>query len=106
MADPPTGPEQPRWLQEPPGTGEVRIHIAVDEAAELTPELRGAIEEVVRALQEQEVQGYATPQGGGCSGLSACTPHNCPRVRACAPLIQAPCANYESCRIVSFPSPP
>jgi hypothetical protein len=105
VADPPTGPEQPRWLQKPLDTGEVRINIAIDEEAELTPELRGAIEDVVRALQDQEVQGYAVPQGGGCNGLSSCTPHNCPRVRNCDPLVVAPCANYESCRI-TYPPPP
>jgi hypothetical protein len=93
MAEQPPNRDEPRWLLAPPAHGEAHVHIAVDTAANLTPELREAIEGVMRALQSEEVEGYAKPQP--CPALQNCTPHD-----TCRPQTVAPCAIYESCRII------
>jgi hypothetical protein len=86
--------EEPRWLVEP-GPGEVNIQVAVDEAAELTPALREALDGLVKALQEEEVGGYTLPQAKKCPHL-----HNCDVDGNCRPLVSSPCARFSSCRIV------
>ena len=96
MAEQPPNRDEPRWLLAPPAPGEAHVHIAVDEAAALTPELREAIEGVMRALQSEEVEGYARPGPQPCTSLQNCTPHE-----TCRPLTVAPCAMLMSCRIVS-----
>ena len=74
MAEQPPNRDEPRWLLTPPAPGEAHVHIAVDEAAVLTPELREAIEGVMRALQSAEVEAYAKPQP--CPALQNCTPQD------------------------------
>jgi hypothetical protein len=51
--------DQPSWLLEPLRSGEVRVQVHIDEGAKLSPELRDALERLGRALQEDEIRGYA-----------------------------------------------
>lgn len=70
-------PEDRTWLLEPPGPGEVRIHVQVGEGAELDESQRAAVEALVSSLYESEVEGYAMAQ--------ACRPLLCkPRITNCA----------------------
>ncbi len=90
--------EDPRWLAEP-APGAVDIHIAVHQDAELTPELRDAIEGVAKALEQEEVEGYRLkPPPKPCPTYTNCNPR-----AECAPQVVYPgCAiEYSSCRIVS-----
>jgi hypothetical protein len=91
MADQSAGSGEPRWLLEP-RPGEAQIHIAVGDEAELTPELREALEALARALPGAEVEGYAKPRPCPdfyiCSSLGNCQPHT-----------DAPCARFTTCRI-------
>src|SRR5437762_814243 len=98
--------DEARWLR-PPEPGEVRIHIAVGEGAELTPEVRRAIDELGRALQAEEVEGFAKPKGQRCN-LVVCPketrscPHDskCPDWSVfCGPRIIGPCARFGSCTL-------
>ncbi len=92
--------EDPRWLAEP-APGAVDVHIAVHEDAELTPELRGAIEGLAKALEEQEVEGYSDPKPPPkvCPSYVNCTPKG-----SCNPQVSYPgCALYSTCRIVTTP---
>jgi hypothetical protein len=92
MADQSAGSGEPRWLVEP-RPGEAHVHIAVGEGAELTPELREALEGLASALHREEVEGYAKPQP--CPRL-----HICDSLGNCQPHTQAPCAHFSTCRIV------
>jgi hypothetical protein len=91
MADQSAGSDEPRWLLDP-RPGEAQIHIAVGPEAELTPELREALEELASALHQGEVAGYAKPQP--CPELKVCAPYG-----ACDPKTSSPCANLTTCRI-------
>jgi hypothetical protein len=91
MADQSAGSEGPRWLLEP-GPGGARIHVAVGEGAELTPELREALEALAGALHREEVEGYAKPKP--CPILHVCNPYD-----TCNPQTSTPCARFTTCRI-------
>ena len=84
MAEHSAGSGEPRWLLEP-RPGEAQIHVAVGEGAEITPELRAAIDALARALPQEEVAGYATPRAGPD--------------RICTQDLTAPCTQYIACRI-------
>src|SRR5438046_3710974 len=86
MSDEPEASNEARWL-EPPEPGEARIHIAVDEAAELTPQVRQALDALARALETEEVQGSARPSarpGTRCPTESICAPQSCKPRALCA----------------------
>ena len=94
-------PEDPKWLLGPPAPGQSRIHIAVDKDANLSPSLRDALDRLIRALHDDEVEGYATPGGGGIQAKPKCPDlENCPVDGGCQPRVSAPCANFQSCRIL------
>jgi hypothetical protein len=84
-------PQEPRWIVGPPGPGEVNIQIAVDRRAQLTPELHQALEKLVLALQQDEVEGYARP----CDTKVV----TCKADGDCKPKVTSPCARFTSCRI-------
>ena len=73
--------EESRWLLSPLQPKEMRVFIAVAEDADLTPEIRSALEQLAAAMQAEgsEVQGYA--MGGNCTNLDCvgfnCTGHTC-----------------------------
>lgn len=92
------------WVVEP---GAFEINVAVGEEAELTPELRAALDELVRALEAPmtaEVTGFK-----GCSaqckppGFQVCNPRTCPGQGTCAPNILMPCASKGICSVVGMP---
>ncbi len=85
--------EDTRWIIGPPAPGEVIVHVAVDEHAQLTPELSRAIDGLVQALHQDEVAGYgaADPR---VSRIVVCDPKG-----ACKPKSTQPCAVFETCRI-------
>jgi hypothetical protein len=95
MAEPTGQPDESGWLVPPPGPGGVSLFIAVAEDANLTPELREAIETLVRLTSTDEsVQGYAQPQT---------QPTSCPRVRLVTPTT---CPILHTCNIAMAPASP
>jgi hypothetical protein len=91
MADQSVGSGEPRWLLKPQPR-EAYVHVGVGEGAELTPELREALEALVDALHQEEVAGYAKPRP--CPELEICSP-----LGRCLPHTSAPCASFTTCRI-------
>ena len=87
--------EDTRWIIGPPGPGEVAIHLAVDEHAQLTPELRQAIDGLVEALHQDEVAGYGEVDPR-VRRIVVCDPKG-----SCRPRSTQPCAVFETCRITS-----
>jgi hypothetical protein len=81
MAEQSAGSGEPRWLLKP-RPGEVQIHVAIGEGAELTPELREALEALASALGQEEVEGYAR-------GENICTTKACPERISCDRYISA-----------------
>jgi hypothetical protein len=53
--------DRAEWLLAPPKAGEIRLMVELGEGAELTPEMRAAVETLMRELNESEVEGYAMP---------------------------------------------
>jgi hypothetical protein len=84
-------PQEPRWIVGPPAPGEVNIQIAVDRQAQLTPELQEALEQLVQALQQDEVEGYARP----CPSRVV----TCKADGPCQPKVTSPCYSFQTCRI-------
>lgn len=69
--------EEPgRWIVEPPGPGEVTLHMAAGEGADLTDAQKAAVGELLRVLEERdpEVTGHALDET--CKGKS-CKPVKC-----------------------------
>lgn len=77
--------EDRTWLLEPPGTGIARIHVELGDGVELTDEQRGAIDSLVTAFYESEVEGF----------MARCMP------RTCQGYSSMPCAMKESCDVLS-----
>ena len=82
------------WVVPPPPPGGVSLYLDIDENAELTPELRAAIEALTRALPaEESVQGYArTPApdlGARCRRDSG----------SCSEVYVSPCYSLIMCYI-------
>lgn len=92
--------EEMRWLLEPPAPGTINLYIAVGEGTELTPEVREAVENLMRALQEAEVRGQE--MGGRPTRAGECG-WNCVILGRCAPEYTTPCANKDVCHIVPCP---
>jgi hypothetical protein len=69
----------------------VNIQIAVDSRAQLTPELRAALEKLVLALPQDEVEGYARP----CPDKVT----SCKADHGCTPKVTSPCFSFQTCRI-------
>jgi hypothetical protein len=98
-----TGDEGLRWLLAPPAAGEVHLHIAIGEGTELTPEVQAALDQLMAAVQQEDVAGFAAcwPK---CSDLQNCTTMECQSLSNCKPLTQKPCAADMSCKIgISLP---
>src|SRR5581483_5911755 len=95
MADDAAG-DAGRWLR-PPEPGEVMIDIAVDEAADVSPEVRAALDNLAQALQESEVSGYAKPMSEKCNGYTVCNPDGKCHPRAVIPV--PTCPNLRVCKI-------
>jgi hypothetical protein len=97
--------EDLRWLLEPPTPGGMHIHIDISPDAEVTPELRTALDQLAQALAAQdEVEGFSktcTPYSGcpvrSCN-LGACEGQECVGRTTCQ--IQPP-----SCKVPGFGPP-
>jgi hypothetical protein len=77
----------------------LEIQIAVGSDAELTPELRAALDDLVRVLEEQpEVEVYRNSCGAKCRApnYGVCNPEG----GTCAPKIWFPCASKLVCSII------
>lgn len=88
------------WVVEPAG---VEIHVAVGPEAELTPEVRQALDQLVRALEAEndvEVEGFRQRCPTKCmpGKFGACNPQE-----DCSPKIWFPCAMRMICNIVEQP---
>jgi hypothetical protein len=53
-----------RWVVEPPGLGEVKLHLAFGEGAKLTEEQEAAVGALLRSLKatDPEVTGHTLPK--------------------------------------------
>jgi len=63
-----------QWIVEPPGPGEVSLHMAFGEGVQLTKEQEAAVSELLRSLEavDAEVTGHAK-----CTQQSTCTKLTC-----------------------------
>jgi len=95
------GDERSHWLLEPPSAGEVQLHIAVGEGAELTPRLRAALDQLMAALYQDEVVGYVGNCSPRCTDLESCGRFICGGLGGCD-LTRFPCLADVSCRIAGF----
>jgi hypothetical protein len=91
-------PDEPRWLVEPPDSGEVRLQIATGEKVKLSDEVRLALERLLESFQTQDVGGYAKcfPR---CADLTACGTFACNGLNNCSVLVRYPCAMELRCAI-------
>ena len=78
------------WLLEPVGADRVMIHVRIGDDVELDDDQRRALEELVQAFHQREVEGYSARTG--------CNPLGCDRFVACA---VDTCSGY-SCMIETF----
>ncbi|MEY2567761.1 MAG: hypothetical protein QOE35_2290 [Actinomycetota bacterium] len=97
MSDDAQPPDDGGWVVQPAG---VEIQIAVGHEAELTPAIREAIDDLVRALeadQDVEVEAFsrACPSKCASPGYGTCNPRG-----VCAPKVWFPCASKEVCSII------
>jgi hypothetical protein len=90
-----------RWLLQPPAAGEIHLHVAVGEGAELTPQLRAALEDLISTLQQADVQGFASSCSPQCPMLKDCGTMICNGYHNCGTLINFPCLADVTCKITS-----
>lgn len=98
MTSGPADNERLCWLLEPPAAGEVQLHIAVGEGAELTPQFRAALDRLLAALYGDEVAGYVAGCSPHCPDLKSCPKFGCGGLGGCD-LTRYPCLADVSCRI-------
>jgi len=86
-------PEDSTWVVQPPEPRQLQIYIAVGDGVELDEEQRAALEALVRAFEERDVEGFAF--GADCPTVStSCT------IRPCANL----CSPYTvTCTTLQLP---
>jgi hypothetical protein len=91
-------PNQSRWIVTPPEAGEVQFHLATGEGVVVTDDLRQAVEQLLAALQMQEVHGYAScfPR---CIELNKCGNFSCNGLNNCSILMRGPCLMKMDCQI-------
>lgn len=87
------------WVVEPG----VEIRLAVGDQAQLTPEMRSAIDDLIRALEaetsEAEVEAFGRKCPIQCKppGYGICNPEE-----SCQPKVWMPCARKEICSIAEL----
>jgi hypothetical protein len=101
MPSEPAGDEGTRWLLQPPSAGELHVHVAVGEGTELTPRLKAALDQLVAALYQEEVAGYAADCSPRCPDLRSCGTFDCLVLNNCIPLSSAPCVADVRCKIAN-----
>jgi hypothetical protein len=96
MSDQDERPEGSGWVLEP--QGRAGLYIAVGNEAVLRPEVREALDELMRVLEQQdEVAGFAAGGPDPCGIFYTCT-----RDVDCRPLTRVPCYAFETCRVQPF----
>ena len=63
-----------QWIVEPPGQGEIALHLSVGDGVKLTVEQERAVADLLRTLEAAEVSGYA----GKCPKQASCGTMRCP----------------------------
>jgi hypothetical protein len=99
MTNPAESSGESVWVLKPPGPGEVHLHIAVGDGVEMTGEVRQAIERLLDALQQEEVQGFRKGGAPKCPELADCTGYWCRPQNNCTSLSSEPCAIHMQCII-------
>jgi len=80
------------WLREPVGAGSSHVYVRVGEQANITPEVRAALESLAAALQKEA--GPTAHKEKECPNKVYCSPRD-----NCQPEVQQPCFWFTSCRI-------
>ncbi len=98
MSDNPRPPDDSGWVVEPGG---MEIQVAVGPEAELTPEVRAALDRLLVVLEEQqnpEVEAFRTRCPAKCAkpAYGVCNP----QAGDCAPKMWFPCANKQVCSVI------
>ena len=93
MADP--ADNERDWLLEPLGAGEVRVHLDAGDAADVSDDVRAALDALLDELLSSEVEGFAWPS---CPELRACGSFTC-TLGKCQPLDRFPCLANTMCKI-------
>ena len=81
---PDEGQPERQWIVEPPGPGEISLHMALGEGVELTEEQESAVRALVNSLESRdpEVTGHAIAE---CLRLHQCGAFTlCPKEAAAA----------------------
>lgn len=113
--------ESSGWVVEPPANG-LRVSIEFSEDAEITPDLRGALERLVRVIEDETAQGAEgadgpetaqSPEMAEAAGFQVFRPRpkcpaKCPSNMVCQPEQRRPCADkyVVDCTIVNQPCQP
>lgn len=99
------------WVVQPPANG-LRVSIEFSEDAEITPELRRALERLVRVIEDEtaETEEAETAEAAGFQVFRPrpkC-PNKCPSNMVCQPENRRPCADkyIVDCTIVNQPCQP
>lgn len=93
-----SGADDRQWLLEPVAPNEVRIHVSLGDGAEVSADLRVALDALVDSLYASEVEGFAT-DFPPCPDLSACEMYFCNKFGRCQPQSRFPCAWEEQCLV-------
>ena len=92
--------DDPRWLTEPPGAGEIHLYVKAGEGVELSEAARDALERLVEEIQRREVEGFASATSCG-ELFKNCYPFTC-TLDSCKPLWSQPCVADSGCKIAEF----
>ena len=87
------------WLLEPLGAGEVRVHLDAGDGADVSDDVRAALDTLVQELHASDVEGFA--MFPTCPSLSRCTYYSC-TLGKCNPLMRNPCLADQKCWIASI----
>jgi hypothetical protein len=99
VADDSGAVDRSEWLLAPPGAGEVRLVVELGEGAALTPEAQASLEDLMRQLNQSEVEGFAFNRGinVGLFGSIGLTGSTCEKLvcsgNSCDPLT---CDQYKA----------
>jgi hypothetical protein len=86
-----------RWLVEPIGPNDVRIHVDVGEASEISQEARVALDRLLDELQRSDAEVF--DDFPPCPELSDCRTFACISLGKCQNLSKGPCFAEVSCEI-------
>ena len=71
-------PQERRWVVEPPGPGEIKLHFATGDDVELTDEQLDALAKLIHSFESEEPEVVGHACGSWTCGLCKdCSPLNC-----------------------------